>query len=164
MSYFFSPLETQINNFRNHMFNLVWNNTLRIEYIWILVSDYRIQYTAKFFKFDVSKSGFYLNMQPSNSTAISIIEYSFEILNYIKKALNRYLSYIWSWSIVLSPFYFIIIWNYLHCMLYMIVWGPSWPWSYGSCIYNYLCNKMNYKFWRSNYKKISQYTRISFNI
>jgi len=20
-------------------------------------------------------------------------------------------------------------------------WGPPWSWSYGSCIYNYLCNQ-----------------------
>jgi len=35
-----------------------------------------------------------------------------------------------------------------HCLLYSIfsllpfyTRGPSWPWSYGSWIYNYLCNQ-----------------------
>jgi len=27
--------------------------------------------------------------------------------------------------------------NMLHCLK----WGPSWSWSYGSWIYNYLCNR-----------------------
>jgi len=28
-------------------------------------------------------------------------------------------------------------------IIYVIViwWGPSWSWSYGSWIYNYLCNQ-----------------------
>ena len=37
--------------------------------------------------------------------------------------------------------------TFINCVIYIwhveqtYMWGPSWPWSYGSCIYNFLCNQ-----------------------
>jgi len=31
---------------------------------------------------------------------------------------------------------------YIYCWVISdLLWGPSWPWSYGSWIHNYLCNQ-----------------------
>jgi len=37
---------------------------------------------------------------------------------------------------------------------YLLVWGPSWPWSYGSWIYNYLCISA-YHHWCCEFKSRS---------
>jgi hypothetical protein len=45
----------------------------------------------------------------------------------------------WTWQ------WFYIVFHVCELETYNILGGPSWSWSYGSCMYNYLCNQCECK-------------------
>ena len=54
---------------------------------------------------------------------------------FIKKSYNNMVS-----QLIYNHFFF--FYSTMHYLPFSIlIWGPSWPWSYGSWIYNYQCNR-----------------------